>query len=155
MSHYLVQAVQAAPNVEVRTGTTIVGGGGDAYLQQLVLREAATGAETTVAADALFVLIGAHPETEWLPTEIARDDHGFLLTGEDVEADGWPLERRPLSLETSMPGVLVAGDVRHGSVKRVAAAVGEGSIALQLVQRLFAEGQLSSPPAIEPQAHAV
>ena len=154
MSHYLVQAVQAAPNVEVRTGTTIVGGGGDAYLQELVLREGATG-EETVAADALFVLIGAHPETEWLPTEIARDDHGFLLTGENLEAGQWPLERGPLSLETGMPGVLAAGDVRHGSVKRVAAAVGEGSIALQLVQRLFAEGQLLSPPAAEPQAQSV
>jgi thioredoxin reductase (NADPH) len=155
MSHYLVQAVQAAPNIEVRTGTTVVGGGGDAYLQRLVLREAATGDETTVAADALFVLIGAHPETEWLPAEIVRDDHGFLLTGDDVEAGDWPLERRAFSLETSMPAVLAAGDVRHGSVKRVAAAVGEGSIAVQLVQRLFAEGQLSSPPAAEPQAHAV
>jgi thioredoxin reductase (NADPH) len=155
MSHYLVQAVRAAPNVEVRTGTAVVGGGGDAYLQQLVLGETATGEETTVAADALFVLIGAHPETEWLPPEIARDDHGFLLTGEDLEAGQWPLERAPLSLETGMPGVLAAGDVRHGSVKRVAAAVGEGSIALQLVQRLFAEGQLFSPPAAEPQAHAV
>jgi thioredoxin reductase (NADPH) len=155
MSHYLVQAVQAAPNVDIRTGTTIVGGGGDAYLQQLVLREAATGEETTVAADALFVLIGAHPETEWVPAEIERNDHGFLLTGDDVEGDDWPLERRRGSLETSMPGVLAAGDVRHGSVKRVAAAVGEGSIAVQLVQRLFADGHLSSPPATEPRAHAV
>ena len=155
MSHYLVQAVQAAPNVEVRTGTAVIGGGGDAYLQQLVLGETATGDETTVAADALFVLIGAHPETDWLPPEIARDDHGFLLTGEDLEAGQWPLERGPLSLETGMPGVLAAGDVRHGSVKRVAAAVGEGSIALQLVQRLFAEGQLLSPPAAEQQAQSV
>jgi len=154
MSHYLVQSVLATPNIEVLIGTAVVGGGGDAYLQELVLREA-TGDETTVAADALFVLIGAHPETEWLPAEIARDDHGFLLTGDDVEADVWPLERRPGSLETSMPGVLAAGDVRHGSVKRVAAAVGEGSIAVQLVQRLFAEGQLSAPPTAEPQAHAV
>jgi thioredoxin reductase (NADPH) len=155
MSHYLVQTVQAAPNIEVRTGTTVVGGGGDAYLQRLVLHEAVTGNDTTVAADALFVLIGAHPETDWLPAEIARDDHGFLLTGDDVTTDDWPLERRPLSLETSMPGVLAAGDVRHGSVKRVAAAVGEGSIAVQLVERLFADGQLSAPPTAEPQAHAV
>lgn len=154
MSHYLVQTVQATPNIEVLTGTAVVGGGGDPYLQQLVLREAA-GDEATVAADALFVLIGAHPETEWLPMEIARDDHGFLLTGDDVPADHWPLERRPGSLETSMPGVLAAGDARHGSVKRVAAAVGEGSIAVQLVQRLFADGQLSAPPTAEPRAHAV
>jgi thioredoxin reductase (NADPH) len=116
------------------------------------LREAVTGKDATVAADALFVLIGAHPETEWLPTEIARDDHGFLLTGDDVTPGEWPLERCPLSLETSMPGVLAAGDVRHGSVKRVAAAVGEGSIAVQLVERLFADGQLSALPAAEPAA---
>jgi len=152
MSHYLVRAVEAAPNIEVRTGIAVVGGGGEGHLQQLVLRETATGEDATVAADALFVLIGADPQTEWLPTEIARDEYGFLLTGDDITDDNWPLERRPLSLETSMPGVLAAGDVRHGSVKRVAAAVGEGSIAVQLVERLFADGQLSAPPAAEPAA---
>jgi thioredoxin reductase (NADPH) len=141
MSHYLIQTVDAAPNVDVRTGTAVVGGGGEGHLQDLVLRETATGEETTVAADALFVLIGARPQTEWLPAEIARDEYGFLLTGDDVAADDWPLERPPLSLETSMPGVLAAGDVRHASVKRVAAAVGEGSIAVQLVHRLVADGQ--------------
>jgi thioredoxin reductase (NADPH) len=141
MSHYLVQAVEAAPNVEVRTGTAVVGGGGEGHLQQLVLRGAG-GDDVTVAADALFVLIGARPQTDWLPADLARDDYGFLVTGDDVPADSWPLERRPHSLETSMPGVLAAGDVRHGSVKRVAAAVGEGSIAVQLVQRLFADGQM-------------
>jgi thioredoxin reductase (NADPH) len=147
MSHYLVQAVEAAPNVDVRTGTAIVGGGGDAHLEHLVLRESATGDEVTVAADALFVLIGARPQTDWLPAHIARDEYGFLPTGDDVPADSWPLERRPLSLETSMPGVLAAGDVRHGSVNRVAAAVGEGSIAVQLVQRLLVDDQLHSPAA--------
>jgi thioredoxin reductase (NADPH) len=153
MSHYLIQAVEAAPNVEVRTGTAVVSGGGEGHLQQLVLR-GVTGEETTVAADALFVLIGARPQTEWLPAGIARDEHGFLLTGDDLRADDWPLQRRrrPLSLETSMPGVLAAGDVRYGSVKRVAAAVGEGSIAVQLVQRLFAERQLQSPQATQPAA---
>jgi thioredoxin reductase (NADPH) len=153
MSHYLVQAVGAAPNVEVRTGTTVVGGGGEGHLQQLVLR-GATGKDTTVTADALFVLIGARPQTEWLPAEIARDEYGFVLTGDDVTVDDWPLERRPLALETSIPGVLTAGDVRHGSVKRVAAAVGEGSIAVQLVQRLFAERQLQSPQATQPATFA-
>jgi thioredoxin reductase (NADPH) len=140
MSHYLVQAVEAAPNVEVRAGTTVVGGGGEGHLQQLVLR--GPGDDVTVAADALFVLIGARPQTDWLPADIARDEYGFLVTGDDVPADSWPLERRPLSLETSLPGVLAAGDVRHGSVKRVAAGVGEGSIAVQFVQRLFADGQV-------------
>ncbi len=141
MSHYLVKAVDAAPNVEVRTGTSVVGGGGEGHLQQLVLRGTG-GADVTVGADALFVLIGARPQTEWLPTEVERDEYGFLLTGDDVSAASWPLERRPLPLETSLPGILGAGDVRHASVKRVAAAVGEGSIAVQLVQRLFADGQL-------------
>ena len=146
MSHYLVRAVEAAPNVEARTGTAVVGGGGEGHLQQLVLR-GTSGADVTVAADALFVLIGARPQTEWLPADLERDEYGFLLTGDDVTADSWELERRPLSLETSMPGVLAAGDVRNGSVKRVAAAVGEGSIAVQLVQRFLADDQLRSPAA--------
>ena len=84
------------------------------------------------------MLIGAHPHTDWLPGEIARDRHGFLYTGEDLPAESdWPLERGPLALETSMPGVLAAGDVRHGFVKRVASAVGEGSIAAQLLHGLL------------------
>ena len=147
MSHYLIQTIEAAPNVDARTGIAVVGGGGDGRLQHLTLRESATGEERTVAADALFVLIGARPQTEWLPAEVARDGHGFLLTGDDVGDQEWPLERRSLSLETSMPGVLAAGDVRHGSVKRVAAAVGEGSITVQLVQRHFAEEGQHSPRA--------
>ena len=142
MSHYLVQAVEATPNVEVRTGTTVVGGGGEGHLQHLVLRDGAGGDDVTVPADALFVLIGARPQTDWLPAEIERDEYGFLLTGEDVSTENWPPERRPLSLETSLPGVLAAGDVRHASVKRVASAVGEGSIAVQLVHRLVADGHL-------------
>ena len=138
MSHYLVQAVEAAANIEVRTSMNIVGGGGDGRLQRLVVRVRATGEESSVAADALFVLIGARPKTAWLPEVIARDPHGFLLTGDDVNGDGWPLGRNPLPFETSMPGVFAAGDVRRASVKRVAAAVGEGSIAAQQVQQLFA-----------------
>jgi thioredoxin reductase (NADPH) len=138
MSHYLVTAVEGTPNVEVRTSTAVVGGGGDGRLQELVLRDG-RGHDDTVAADALFVLVGAHPHIDWLPPEIARDTHGFLLTGADLDGLAWPLERRPLSLETSMPGVLAAGDVRHASVKRVASAVGEGAIAVQLVHSLFAD----------------
>jgi thioredoxin reductase (NADPH) len=137
MSHYLIRALEGAPSVEVRTGMTIVGGGGDARLERLVIRDG-SGEEQTVAADALFVLIGARPQTDWLPDEVARDTYGFVLTGDDVE-ETWLLRRRPLSLETSMPGVLAAGDIRHGSVKRVAAAVGEGSIAVQHVHKLLAE----------------
>jgi thioredoxin reductase (NADPH) len=138
MSHYLIQAIEAAPNIDVKSATTVVGGGGESRLQHLVLRDRDADEETTVPADALFILIGARPQTDWLPAELQRDQHGFLLTGDDLEP-GWTLERAPLSLETSIPGVLAAGDVRHGSVKRVAAAVGEGSIAAQLVHKLFAE----------------
>jgi thioredoxin reductase (NADPH) len=136
MSHYLIRAVTAAPNIRVQTGTTVVGGGGDRRLEHLVLHGAGSEGQTTVRADGLFILIGAHPMTDWMPAEIARDAHGFLLTGEDL-GDAWPLERRPLSLETSVPGVLAAGDVRHGSVKRVAAAVGEGATAVQLVHTVL------------------
>ena len=149
MSHYLVQEVQAAPNVEVRLGTAVVGGGGDGRLQYLTLRQGATGEQATVAADALFVLIGARPHTDWLPGGVARDRRGFVLTGPDLPNDRtWPHDRRPLLLETSMPGVLAAGDVRHASVKRVASAVGEGSIAIQLLHTLFASERLSRGRAV-------
>ena len=151
MSHYLVREVEATPNIEVRTDTAVVGGGGDGRLEHLVLREGAAGDHETVAADGLFVLIGARPHTDWLPAEVARDERGFVLTGEDLAGDGtWGLPRRPFSLETSMPGVFAAGDVRHGSVKRVASAVGEGSIAIQLVHNLLAsDGAESAYPQNE------
>jgi thioredoxin reductase (NADPH) len=146
MSHYLVRELDATANVEVSTGTSVVGGGGEGRLQELVLRERAIGDERTVPADALFVLIGARPRTDWLPSEIASDEHGFLYTGEDIpDGHGWPLERPPFALETSMPGVLAAGDVRHASVKRVASAVGEGSIAVHLVHSLFADERAGQP----------
>ena len=137
MSHYLVRAIDAAPNVQVRTRTTVVGGRGDGHLEELTLRDAA-GTEEAVRADGLFVLIGARPLTSWLPAAIAADTHGFLLTGEEL-GDAWTLDRAPLPLETSMPRVLAAGDVRHGSVKRIAAAVGEGAAAVQQVHHLLAE----------------
>jgi thioredoxin reductase (NADPH) len=146
MSHYLVREIEATSNLRVRTRTTVVGGGGDGRLEELVLREAPGGQEDTVTADALFVLIGARPHTDWLSSEIARDGHGFLLTGDELPGDAWSLERRPLSHETSMPGVLAAGDVRSGSVKRVASAVGEGSIAIQQAQSLLAYQRLHGTP---------
>jgi len=138
MSHYLIQAIEANTAVAVRTGTAVTAGGGEGHLERLVLRDLASGAEETVPADALFVLIGSRPLTDWLPPELAKDEHGFLLTGDDV-GRAWPLERNPFLLETSMPGVFAVGDVRHGSVKRVAAAVGEGATAVQFVHRLLAE----------------
>jgi thioredoxin reductase (NADPH) len=141
MSHYLVRELETAPNVDVRLDTQVVGGGGDGRLQRLELRRHRTDESEPVAADGLFVLIGARPRTEWLPEQLARDGQGFLLTGDDLASD-WPLERPPLPLETSMPGVFASGDVRHGSVKRVASAVGEGSIAIQLVHDLLDAQQL-------------
>jgi thioredoxin reductase (NADPH) len=149
MSHYLVRQVQATPNVTVRTNSVVVGGGGDGRLEYLVLREGAA-ADETVTADGLFVLIGARPHTEWLPREIARDERGFVLTGENLPAGaGWPLERRPYALETSVPAIFAAGDVRHGSIKRVASGVGEGSSAIQLVHRLFASEQRDAAPSTD------
>jgi thioredoxin reductase (NADPH) len=139
MSHYLVRQVEATPKVDVRLGTEIVGGGGDGWLKHLVLRDRADGSEETVDADGLFLMIGARPNTDWLPPEVERDDRGFVLTGTDLRDDrDGSLPRSPFLLETSMPRVFAAGDARHGSVKRVASAVGEGSVAIQLLHRLFA-----------------
>ena len=139
MSHYLVRQVEETPNIDVLTGTEVVGGGGENWLDHLVLRDRASGGERTVAAYALFLMIGASPHTEWLPPTIERDQDGFVLTGSDLSDDALSAYgRRPLPLETSVPGVLAAGDVRHGSIKRVASAVGEGSIAIQYVHRLIA-----------------
>jgi thioredoxin reductase (NADPH) len=146
MSHYLVRQVRATANVGVRLGAEIVGGGGDSWLTHLVLRDRETGEEETVAADGLFLAIGANPRTDWLPEAITRDDQGFVLTGADVPFErSWPLEREPFRLETSLPGVLAAGDVRHGSIKRVASAVGEGSVAIRILHRLL-------DPALETRA---
>jgi thioredoxin reductase (NADPH) len=112
-------------------------------LVRLTLRTRADGATETVDAEELFLMIGARPNTEWLSAACTLGDGGFIRTGADIENDGsWPLERRPFSLETSMPGVFAAGDVRHGSMNRVASAVGEGSIAIKLVHELFAAEQL-------------
>jgi thioredoxin reductase (NADPH) len=142
MSHYLVRQVEAMPKVEVRLGTEIVGGGGDGWLEQLVLRDRTNGGEETVDAGGLFLMIGARPLTDWLPPEVDRDERGFVLTGTDLPDDAWPLDRSRFELETSMPGVLAAGDARHGSVKRVASAVGEGSVAIQVLHRLFEADRL-------------
>ena len=147
MSHYLARQIEATPGVDIRLRTEVVGGGGsDGWLDHIVLRTG-DGEDETVPAQGLFLMIGARPCTDWLPDEITRDSRGFVLTGLDLGEDcGWPLERRPFLLETSMPGVLAAGDVRHGAVKRVASAVGEGSIAIQIVHQLVAEDRLHPPP---------
>ncbi len=139
MSQYLVRQVEATPGITVRLGTEVVDGGGSGRLERLVLRDRATGTTETVAADGLFLMIGARPRTDWLPPDVVRDDRGFVVTGPELLGEGtrWPLERRPLPLETSVPGVFAAGDARAGSVKRVASAVGEGSVAIQLLHQYF------------------
>jgi len=138
MSDYLVKELQANDAIAVRLGTQVISAGGAGRLEQLTLHDARTGTSETVPAAALFILIGAQPRTEWLAETLERDAHGFVLTGPDLYQAGqplpaWPLDRPPGLLETSLPGVFAAGDVRHRSIKRVASAVGEGSIAVQLV----------------------
>jgi thioredoxin reductase (NADPH) len=140
MSHYLIEQVESVPNITVRTCTTVVGARGDGHLEGLTLQDANSGETEDVAAQHLFVFIGAAPLTSWLDGVLERDEHGFVLTGPDLSADGeppaeWPLDRAPYHLEASVPGVFVAGDVRAESAKRVASAVGEGAMAVMLVHR--------------------
>ena len=138
MSDYLVRQIEATPNVVVRLGTQVVDGRGGTRLQSLTLQDGQARQEEVPAA-AVFILIGAHPHTEWLDPVLRLDERGFVLTGRDVRATDWPLEREPYPFETSRPGVFAAGDVRHGSAKRVAGAVGEGSVAVGSVHRYLAE----------------
>jgi thioredoxin reductase (NADPH) len=128
MSQYLVERIEAAENIEVRLETEVARGTGIDHLETLTIVDRSSGDEEEVDANWLFVFIGALPRTDWLGDHVARDAHGFVLTGPDVAAlDAWPLERQPFLLETSVPGVFAAGDVRRSSMKRVASAVGEGS----------------------------
>jgi thioredoxin reductase (NADPH) len=123
--------------VDVRYGCEVAGGGGTGHLDQLLLRDSDSGQTELVPAASLFILIGAKPFTGWLPDVIKRDQWGFILTGSDTGQD-LPLQRRPLLMETTVPGVFAVGDVRHGSMKRVAAAVGEGSTAIRLIHDYLA-----------------
>jgi len=139
MSHYLIEQIAALPNVEVRTGTSVTEAEAeDGHLRRLHVK-GPDGPETLMA-DACFVFIGASPRTDWLAGVLARDERGFILAGRDAQAAGWPLRREPYVLETTVPGVFVAGDVRARSVKRVASAVGEGSMAVSLIHEYLAEG---------------
>ncbi|MCU1451836.1 MAG: response regulator receiver modulated FAD-dependent pyridine nucleotide-disulfide oxidoreductase [Acidimicrobiales bacterium] len=140
MSHYLIDQIAALPNVRVRTHSEVVGASGSDHLERVRIADRQAGTEEEVETSWLFVFIGAAPRTDWLGKEILRDDNGFVLTGPDLIVDGqlpagWPLERQPYFLETSVPGVFAAGDVRGQSVKRVASAVGEGAMAVTLVHR--------------------
>ena len=139
MSQYLIEQIAALENVEVRTRSqAIAAQGADGRLRTLTIRDG-DGAERDEEVDACFVFIGAAPRTDWLADVVARDERGFILAGADAQAAGWPLRRDPYLLESSVPGVFVAGDVRARSIKRVASAVGEGSMAVSLIHEYLAE----------------
>jgi thioredoxin reductase (NADPH) len=144
MSKYLVDRIRNTPNITVRTSRTVAAAEGSGHLEALTIRNVETGETERVPAEGLFVFIGGAPRTEWLDGAVERDEEGFILSGIDLARSGprppdWPLERDPYLLETSMPGVFVAGDVRKGSVKRLASAVGEGAMAVQLIHSYCGE----------------
>jgi thioredoxin reductase (NADPH) len=143
MSYYLIQQINGIDNISVRACTEIAEAHGEDHLEKLTLRDATTGQTETVDAQWLFVFIGAAPRTDWLDGVVVRDSRGFVVAGPDLSVegerpDGWNLDRPPYHLETSVPGVFVAGDVRSASVKRVASAVGEGALAVTLVHQYLA-----------------
>src|SRR5581483_4457785 len=145
MSTYLIDELAGRPNVVVRPRTQVVEARGESSLEHLVIQDNATGERETVPARALFIFIGAVPRTDWLDGVVQRDPQGFILSGPDLVRDqkgripGWTLEREPFLLETNVPGVFVAGDVRHRSIKRVASGVGEGSIAVQFIHQYLSK----------------
>jgi thioredoxin reductase (NADPH) len=144
MSHYLIERLKQTPNIAVETGVEVAEACGTTWLESLVLQHTKTQDRRTVIAQSLYVLIGALPHTEWLGDSVLRDEHGFLVSGPDLLGDGcmpssWPLARAPYLFETSVPGVFVAGDARHGSIKRVASGVGEGTIAEKMIERYLDE----------------
>jgi thioredoxin reductase (NADPH) len=143
MSRYLIRRIEETPNIELKTRTQIVALDGSEALERVTWRDG-SGERTTAPVRHVFLMTGAVPNTEWLDACVALDEQGFVKTGQDVTADDlaaakWPLARAPLLFETSRPGVFAVGDVRSGSTKRVAAAVGEGSVCIQLVHKVLAE----------------
>lgn len=147
MSDYLVQEIEANERVRVILNSRVAEASGEHALEAMTVLDSSTGKTQEVAADALFVMIGAQPHTHWLESSVARDGRGFVLTGTDLLADEsartrWPLTRPPFMLETSTPGVFAAGDVRHGSIKRVAGAVGEGAASILLISQYLRESDL-------------
>jgi len=144
MSDYLVRQIEARDNIEVLLDTNVVSVEGEDHLERITAKNTVTGETETTAAHSLFIFIGAAPKTVWLDGVVERDERGFILSGPDVMHEGkrpkgWRPDRDPFLLETSVPGIFVAGDVRHGSVKRCASAVGEGSIAIQFVHQYLRE----------------
>ena len=140
MSQYLVDQINATPNITVRDSQRVIATQGETHLEALTIEDVNNGELETLPANALFIFIGANPHTSWLEDVLARDPDGYILSGSDLYTPqgfppSWNLERRPYLLETSVPGIFVAGDVRHGSIKRVASAVGEGSVSVHLIHR--------------------
>jgi len=142
MSRYLFDQLAARPNIHALTRTDVVAAHGDVSLQAIDVRNGATGETARLESGGLFIFIGADAETAWLPSEIALDVHGYVLTGSDVRAAGrWDLDRDPYLLETSVPGIFACGDVRSSPVKRVAAAVGEGSMSIAFARQYLKEAE--------------
>jgi thioredoxin reductase (NADPH) len=142
MSQYLIDQIAATPNITLRCGASVVEARGETHLEAITVAEAET--RETLPARSLFIFIGAQPHTDWLAGKLERDEHGFILSGPDLLRNGrkrlgWPVARDPFLLETSVPGVFVAGDVRRGSIKRVASSVGEGAIAVQIIHQYLSK----------------
>jgi thioredoxin reductase (NADPH) len=135
MSDYLVNEISLAPNIEVRFNRVVTDCEGDDRLERVTTTDRLSGAVTTEPVDGLFVLIGGEPRTDWLPPKVVRDQWGFVLTGHDLSDADWAMDRAPLPFETSVPGVFAVGDMRHGSMKRVASAVGEGASVIHSCHR--------------------
>jgi thioredoxin reductase (NADPH) len=144
MSQYLIDQIRKTPNIEVQTHAQVIEVHGEEHVEALSIQCADSGKTDTVPANLLSIFIGAEPNTDWLAGVVERDKRGFILTGQSLLRDGkhppgWPLAREPFWTETSVPGIFAAGDVRHGSVKRVASGVGEGSIAVQFIHQYLSE----------------
>jgi thioredoxin reductase (NADPH) len=151
MSHYLIAQLETKSNVKIEPLSLVVGVEGTDHLEGIVIEDRRSGERRREPTDALFVFIGADAETEWLPPEVICDERGYVCTGRDVtdlvaqQHGAWPLERDPYLLETSVPGIFAVGDVRHGSIKRVASGVGEGSMAIAFIHQYLSEQQAGAP----------
>jgi thioredoxin reductase (NADPH) len=147
MSQYLIDQIEATPNITVRRNATVVEAHGESHLEAITVANASAETRESLPTKSLFIFIGALPHTEWLAGKLERDEYGFIISGPDLLREGrkssgarkWSLEREPFLLETSEPGIFVAGDVRRGSIKRVASSVGEGSIAVQFIHQYLSK----------------
>lgn len=144
MSQYLIDQIQQTPNIQIWTHASVAEAHGDKRLEEISVLCTDTNKVERVSASSMFIFIGALPRTEWLAGLVERDDRGFILTGPDLirngeRPKGWTLDRDPFLLETNVPGIFAVGDVRHGSVKRVASGVGEGSVAVQFIHQYLSK----------------